>query len=720
MKLRLSILSCLFVLLAASANGQNSLDADIHNLQKQIQRWEAIVRENVKTADNNLNISRLATKKTELLEAVTTRIAQLGSVGDTNGERYGELMAIRNRLVTSLARTSQNYQSSVNTVRPRAVTSVRSGGGSEVVTPARGVSRSARLTPAPITLDAMTVGDSMIQGTSSATVSEVVVEIRSADSRRTQNSPMNLRYSHSLELSTTASVQRYRVARYPASNTTGGWRFAVKLSGPLALNREVRTIPNGNLEAASPWIRPGAGRALGTMEIASATAVPVVTGNELQRFNQAIHVVTDPNQPGYPTRPPVDLERCTTPSHNSYYTVFLDWRNGNASPPHVNHNGLYCFKLTQANTVLYTYSFNVTETAPPNTPLGILADSVTAIRGVIPAPPAKAPSFATLAEQNCQALSDEIAKVKEKATALDEALALLEPGKKGEKVESVSLETTLHAWAPVPGKFDDFEREIDALRTLMNDTTSAGYDSTCGDIKTANDLILINYRNARKAFLALDALVNSSHVVAYPYEVDSSNAYEIDVDEFYNGQSTNAATKKYRLGAGYVAITSSAGFMITKLAARSYSAVAAPNPADPTTTQTVLNVDYGAGARVALTALLNYNLPFATRKDFGAALAVGPVFDISAGKADTSRFGLFGGVGIRLKQLMYITPGVHIGEFADFPQGFTRSGQVVPANFATPTPVKRWTTRFALAITFKVKDLWTPSQSSETGGKENK
>ena len=150
---------------------------------------------------------------------------------------------------------------------------------------------------------------------------------------------------------------------------------------------------------------------------------------------------------------------------------------------------------------------------------------MTAIKGVIPAPPAKAPSFATLAEQNCQALSDEIAKVKEKATALDEALALLEPGKKGEKVESVSLETTLHAWAPVPGKFDDFEREIDALRTLMNDTTSAGYDSTCGDIKTANDLILINYRNARKAFLAVDALVNSSQVVAYPYEVDSSNAH---------------------------------------------------------------------------------------------------------------------------------------------------------------------------------------------------
>src|SRR5205807_2416110 len=107
MKLRLSILSCLFVLLAASANGQNSLDADIHNLQKQIQRWEAIVRENVNASDEAINVSRLASKQRDLLETVTTRIAQLRAAGDANSQRFRELTSIRDGLLTTLAPTPQ-------------------------------------------------------------------------------------------------------------------------------------------------------------------------------------------------------------------------------------------------------------------------------------------------------------------------------------------------------------------------------------------------------------------------------------------------------------------------------------------------------------------------------------------------------------------------------------------------------------------------------------
>jgi hypothetical protein len=53
---------------------------------------------------------------------------------------------------------------------------------------------------------------------------------------------------------------------------------------------------------------------------------------------------------------------------------------------------------------------------------------------------------------------------------------------------------------------------------------------------------------------------------------------------------------------------------------------------------------------------------------------------------------------------LYISPGVHIGEFADYPAGFV-NGQQIPANFGALTPVKRWTARFGIAITIKGWDV---------------
>jgi hypothetical protein len=53
-------------------------------------------------------------------------------------------------------------------------------------------------------------------------------------------------------------------------------------------------------------------------------------------------------------------------------------------------------------------------------------------------------------------------------------------------------------------------------------------------------------------------------------------------------------------------------------------------------------------------------------------------------------------------------------EFADFPQGFTQAGQVIPPNTGTPTATKRYTARFAFAITFKVKDLGSTNSKNVT------
>jgi hypothetical protein len=166
-------------------------------------------------------------------------------------------------------------------------------------------------------------------------------------------------------------------------------------------------------------------------------------------------------------------------------------------------------------------------------------------------------------------------------------------------------------------------------------------------------------------------------------------------------------------------LSSSGGFLITELPAPSYSSVTAPVPPGNTSIQNVLGVNDGSGPRPALTALLNFHLPnihhFAlSGKKYGLALSAGPVLDISNGKADTSRIGVFSGVSLHLWNQLFITPGVHVGEFAGFPQGYTAAGQLIPPNSGTPTGVKRYTARFGFAITFKIKDFGQTATKAST------
>lgn len=60
-----------------------------------------------------------------------------------------------------------------------------------------------------------------------------------------------------------------------------------------------------------------------------------------------------------------------------------------------------------------------------------------------------------------------------------------------------------------------------------------------------------------------------------------------------------------------------------------------------------------------------------------------------------------------------MTVGTHVGEFADFPQGFTHAGQVIPSGTGTPTPTKRYTARLAFGITYTLKDLSTSGDNAQ-------
>jgi len=145
--------------------------------------------------------------------------------------------------------------------------------------------------------------------------------------------------------------------------------------------------------------------------------------------------------------------------------------------------------------------------------------------------------------------------------------------------------------------------------------------------------------------------------------------------------------------------------MATTLAARTYTATNVPNLTSP-----VLVVNNNSKVRPGAVALLNYSVPKLDSYWGGLALSAGPVITFGSGGANVSTLGFFTGVSGHFWHRLYITPGFHFGQFADFPAGFS-VGTPVPKTIAAPAPVDRWTSRFAVTITFQ-----TPNFSKLTGG----
>jgi hypothetical protein len=459
----------------------------------------------------------------------------------------------------------------------------------------------------------------------------------------------------------------------------------------------------------------GGGAAGGT---ASVTTPPPVPPETPDRFRQA-KAAAVPS--GY--TPPKVPEECPLDGHGKLTQVQLDWDSGSSSASRLSRSGQYCFVVQGVNNVLYNWSFALNVPAITSTPLDLLTDAIQTLSklaiGSSSATTAAAKTAAAKpllpGETPPPACTPSLDDVTTKSAALKQALAALVPAKDNSgKIAYVPLPSTAAAWAPVPDAFNAFEQ---AVRTLIANLPADDSNKACADIYAQAEAIVIdNYPALRKQYLDLWARANSKHVAPYEASLENTLPADLVVTPDYNGQATTAGSKTFHFEPNFGILSSSAGFLLTTLAARSYSSATAPNPANGAMTQNVLKVDYGAGVRPALVVLLTGNVPSLNTRNWGIGVSGGPVFDISNGKADTSHFGFFGGLSLRLTPWIYLTPGVHVGEFADFPQGFTYSGQVIPANTGTPTPTKRYTARFAFSLTFKLKDLGSSTSNNQSNG----
>jgi hypothetical protein len=390
--------------------------------------------------------------------------------------------------------------------------------------------------------------------------------------------------------------------------------------------------------------------------------------------------------------------------------ITLDWQQKSPTLMPLRKSGDYRFHAINLNDILYQYTMTGEAPTPSTDDLSLFSGLVQEVqKSLLPsATPAKTPDtkFAEVAISKCAVpvLATNVAAAKTQVDRLNQALADLQPQATDKKYASIALSDTQPRVKALVDSFNSLSGVVVKLQENLNDPNIGG---ACEEsVNAASALITDQFPKMRAQMEKLRDRYNQPHTLDQEFHCEQTIGCSMSILESYAGTATTATPNPWKSTqqATLSQLTLSGGFLLTTLQARSYSSRTAPDPTAPTTkTVNALGVDYSSGVRPALTALFNYHFPI-PYLDFpkgGFALSAGPVIDISNGKADTSRFGFFGGVSTHLWNRFWITPGVHVGEFADTPQGFKGPGDIIPPNSGTPTPVKRFTARFAVAVTFQ-------------------
>jgi hypothetical protein len=263
----------------------------------------------------------------------------------------------------------------------------------------------------------------------------------------------------------------------------------------------------------------------------------------------------------------------------------------------------------------------------------------------------------------------------------------------------------------------DKAKEVLGAPGIPSDTTLNGL--LAKDNQTSGGDLSVDVKQKVVAAAAqLQVLVSATHSVSFTESIDSTKAYTCTVSEYlnqsHNGQllATKDGTMAIAVGKPASIVTLSIGPLVSAIQNRTYSSVTAPNGSSGTST--VLAVQ-GKSPSVAIAALANFALPLPARWNlnsdkFGLAVSAGPAVRISSGSS-SSPAGFFGGLSVHLWRQFFITPGFHVGQFADYPLGFSAPGQTIPANFPTPQPVTRTTVKFAISFSYQAKDFSSLKQA---------
>jgi hypothetical protein len=286
------------------------------------------------------------------------------------------------------------------------------------------------------------------------------------------------------------------------------------------------------------------------------------------------------------------------------------------------------------------------------------------------------------------------------------------------KPKSVPVGDTIAGWnqtvKPLVEKLQSVDpKQAGSIASVLHFCTNADPES-----QTA-----IEARDALARVGQYQRRIDGPHEVSKNVSLDPDTDYEVKVVEKCRDKETASVTVKFSPSSNV--LTLSLGALLTSLTQRTYSSV--KDPAN--TEQNVLSVN-GAGWRTPLgVVLLNYQIPKAEwlGGSVGLSLSSGLVVPLGTTDSKVSGLGWFGGPSLHLYHRLFITLGLHVGEFADFPYGLQK-GSVVPANYGDLNPVKRATGRFAFAVTYQTAGFGqkgakptvsSGTQSAQTGGADN-
>ena len=391
----------------------------------------------------------------------------------------------------------------------------------------------------------------------------------------------------------------------------------------------------------------------------------------------------------------------------SAQNVVVDWVGKNiiSSPSKINKKTKAEIYVENVNDVLYTYSIQVTGVPRVDNDFGALEKGFVVGKGAGEGAanpcddPVKAVQIATAelgaAVSTFYHLPETQSKSCSKATPC-----------------SINIADTRVAWTSgVAPKANTASAALAHLQQLP--ICQKAYSKEIGDLQTALDSV-----TDRSAYI-----FSPHHTISTETTLEPDVDYTVDVKELYmttgvsTGIQTNADTLSVKFQPATDRLTLSAGVLFSEIQNRGYTSQVEPN-ATGTGTQNVLAVSGINEFSPLAVALLNYEIPPIKKlsfgnDDIGLAVSSGPVIRLSS-SSNTSSFGYFVGIGVHLYHRFYISPGVHIGEFADYPPGFSAPGQIVPPGLGTPIPINRFTARFSFGVTYKAKDFSSLGLSAST------
>lgn len=187
-------------------------------------------------------------------------------------------------------------------------------------------------------------------------------------------------------------------------------------------------------------------------------------------------------------------------------------------------------------------------------------------------------------------------------------------------------------------------------------------------------------------------------------------AVQITITESWKGKSLHTYNETLTFSS---VVSFSGGVLFSTLPDRSYVPISLPLD---DSSQTVLGVQNDRRPVPMLLGLLNFRIPWTDPSCFKDRLSfdfsTGPTLRIGGNTTATS-FGYFAGISLSFWHRLFITPGIHVGQFSDYPPGFVPL-QKIPANFGELKPINRWTAHFALGISYRTIELGPHKIQSET------